>query len=51
LDGEKSIPASRGLEPADGLEQPKNAAVEATNSATSKMVFVKVARRLCQLPV
>jgi hypothetical protein len=45
------MPASCGLVPADGLEQPKNAAVEATSSTISKMVFVKVARRLCQLPV
>jgi len=48
------MPASCGLEPADGLEQPKKAAVEASSGrtgTTSKKVFVKVARRLCQLPV
>jgi len=51
LGGEASIPASYGLEPADGLEQPKNAAVEVRSGTTSKIDFVKVARRLCQLPV
>jgi hypothetical protein len=51
LGGEESIPASNVLEPADGLEQPEKAAVEARSGTTSKMVFVKVARRLCQLPV
>jgi hypothetical protein len=51
---ETSIPASVGLVPVDGLEQlPRESktAVEATSGATSKIVFVKVAHRLCQLPV
>ena len=35
------MPASCGLEPAAGLEQPNNAAVEATSSTTSKLVFIR----------
>jgi molybdenum cofactor synthesis domain-containing protein len=38
------MPASCGLEPADGLEQPKNAAVEAKSGrtgTTSKRVFIR----------
>jgi hypothetical protein len=55
LGGETSIPASVGLLPVEGLEQPpakRKAAVETiTNGTASKVVFVKVARQLCQLPV
>jgi hypothetical protein len=58
-----SVPASCGRTPEAGLEQPANAAKAAKQTAEktakegtrtgtrSKVFFVKVARRLCQLPV
>jgi hypothetical protein len=44
------MPPSKGRVPVEGLEHPRTAA-HPTTAAASKVLFVKVAGRLCQLPV